>query len=335
MSSEEKKLKFATVGTSPICEAFLINASQVNTMEYIGAYSRDMEKAKVFGGKYGATQFYDSFEEMANNTDIDAIYIASPNSMHYDQSKLFLQNKKHVLCEKPLAVNPKQITELIQLANKEHLIYMEAICNLYYPQMDVLKDYINKIGKVEACKFNYAQYSSKYDSYKSGNLPNIFNPSFATGALMDLGVYCVYMAISLFGEPNNIISSASFLESGADAYGFSIFEYDKLKVLIHYSKTFQGQIKSEINGEFGSIVIDSIGQMNEISLYLNKEEPLVFKFNNTGENRMIPEIKMFYNYVTNNSEFNNQYKYSQGMALKVSRTMTTIRKNIGLSFPME
>ena len=105
-------IRFATVGTGWIVGEFLRGAKEVPEVEYVACYSRTRERGELFAREWGAQKVYTDLEQMAQDDAIDAVYIASPNSLHYEQSKLFLQNGKHVICEKPITVEPEQLEEL-------------------------------------------------------------------------------------------------------------------------------------------------------------------------------------------------------------------------------
>lgn len=102
-------IRFATVGTGWIVGEFLRGAKEVPEVEYVACYSRGRERGELFAREWGVQKVYTDLEQMAQDDAIDAVYIASPNSLHYEQSKLFLQNGKHVICEKPITVEPEQL----------------------------------------------------------------------------------------------------------------------------------------------------------------------------------------------------------------------------------
>ena len=120
-------IRLGTIGTSGICEHFLNGVALTNKYILSAVYSRRYETGIAFGEKFGCKTVFTDLELMAKSDLIDAVYIASPNSFHYSQSKIFLENKKHVICEKPIATNAEEYIELKQLADKNGLIYMEAI----------------------------------------------------------------------------------------------------------------------------------------------------------------------------------------------------------------
>ena len=192
--------------------------------------------------EWGAQKVYTDLAQMAADEEIDAVYIASPNRLHYEQSKLFLQHGKHVICEKPITVEPEELQELQELAQQKNLIYIEALIGVYLPQMKVLQGAVERLGPVHLARFDFSQYSSKYPAYLRGELPNIFNPQMATGGWMDLGIYCLYPAIMLFGVPDHVHAHARFLSTGADGSGCVTLQYPDKTVVLTYSKTAQGTI---------------------------------------------------------------------------------------------
>jgi predicted dehydrogenase len=124
---------------------------------------------------------------MAQSDAIDAVYIASPNSLHFPQTKLFLSHKKHVICEKPLASNIQEVEAAIALARENQVVLFEAFKTASLPNFLLLQQSLPKIGKVRKAFINYCQYSSRYQRYLDGENPNTFNPAFSNGSIMDIG----------------------------------------------------------------------------------------------------------------------------------------------------
>ena len=113
-----------------------------------------------------------------------------------------MKNKKHTICEKAVASNVKELEEVLATAKENNVLFMEAIRTNVVPSISIIKDNLSKLGTVRVYR-NYSQYSSRYDAFKSGELPNIFNPKFSAGSLMDIGVYCIHPLVLLFGPPKS------------------------------------------------------------------------------------------------------------------------------------
>ena len=325
-------VRYGIIGTSWITESFIQGTNTFEGLKLTAVYSRNLEKGKAFAEKYEAEFVFDNLEDMASSDKIDAVYIASPNAFHYKQSKLFLESGKHVICEKPITVEPEELIKLQSLANKKGLIYMEAIMMLHLPQRKAIKEALAKIGKIASARFDFSQFSSKYEAYTRGEIPNIFNPKMATGCLMDLGIYCVYPAVDFFGEPDEIISRAAFLETGADSTHNAIFIYPDKQINISCSKVGQSYQGSEIMGDKGTLTVSSISKLTEADLILHNKD----KENLVGDIEkhilMSYEAKSFYNYITDFEKHKDEYYKNNEITLKVSKIMKEMRKKAGISF---
>ena len=276
-------ISYSVIGTSWITKSFIEGAELCEELFLDGVYSRSLEKGEEFAKEVGAKRAFVSFDELLKS-DTQLVYVASPNVCHYEQCKALLNNGKHVICEKPVTITADEFSELCSLAEEKNLVYFEAIMYMHSPARKVLKDAVSSIGNIRSASFDFSQLSSKYKALVNGELPNIFNPEMKTGALNDLGVYCVYPAVDLFGEPDEIIPSQHFLSTGADGCGSAIFKYSDKLVTITYSKIGQSRGVSQIFGDLGTIAIGSISQTDNISL-----------FNNNGEeNVLVPDIDKKY-----------------------------------------
>lgn len=317
-------VKFGVIGSGWIAEEFVKGTQLVDGLEFSAMYSRTYEKGKAFSGKFADVPVYTDLRKFAES-DIDAVYIASPNSLHYSQSKLMLENGKHVLCEKPITVTPNEFTELCGLAESKNLIYTEAIMMLHLPAKNALKDAIKKIGKISTAHFDFSQLSSKYSALKKGENPNIFNPEMKTGCLRDLGIYCFYPAVEFFGVPDKITSSAGFVETGADGWGTAILDYPEMQATLTYSKVGQDYLGSQIFGDNGTIIIESVSKLTNIYICFKdgKKEKV---FGEIPKHELMSfEAKSFLNYIENFSEFSEEYSENNSRIFEVSKLMFEVK----------
>lgn len=261
-------IKYGVIGSGWIAEEFIKGANLVDGLVFSAMYSRKFEKGKAFAEKFADVPVYTDINDFAKS-DIDAVYIASPNLLHYSQSKLMLENGKHVLCEKPITVLPEEFVELSELAESKGLVYTEAIMMLHLPQRKIIKEKLKSLGKISMAHFDFSQLSSKYPALIRGENPNIFNPEMKTGCLRDLGIYCFYPALDFFGKPEKIISSAGFLSTGADGYGSAILDYADKQVTLTYSKIGQDFSGSQIIGDKGTMTIGSVSKLTDIVIHYN------------------------------------------------------------------
>ena len=229
-------INFAVIGSSGISEKF-VNATLVDQQLKLKAvYSRKIENARDFAGKFNVSCCYDDLQALATAADIQAVYIASPNSLHYEQSLLMLKHGKHVICEKPLASNSQQVEDLYQAALDNNVILFEAYMTASLPNFQQVKNNIDKLGQLRKAHLHYCQYSSRYQKYLDGENPNTFNPVFSNGSIMDIGYYCIAFTVALFGKPQKIQASALLLASGVDGCGSVLLDYGDFSVTIDHSK---------------------------------------------------------------------------------------------------
>lgn len=328
-------LRFGVIGTGWISDAYIEGALDSGLWELTAVYSRSIDRGLEFGKKYGVENIYTDIDKFASAEEIDAVYIASPNYIHAEQCKLFLNNHKHVICEKPVASHAAEVKELQNLAEAKGIIYMEAIMYMHLPMRRLLDDAIKKIGKITMAKFDFCQRSSKYDRYLNGELPNIFNPKMETGALMDLGIYCVYPAVYLFGRPESLSIDVTMLDSGVDGSGVISFKYPDKLVNITYSKTGQAGANSDIQGDYGTIYIESISKLAniEISYSDGRKESVC------GEEEkyklMGYEAIDFYKFITDPAGTVDEYKLCRDLSLTVADILEKLRSKAGIKFPSD
>ena len=323
-------IRFAVIGTNWITRQFVDAAHETGKYKLTAVYSRSLEQAQTFANDYPVEHLFTSLDAMAQSEDIDAVYIASPNSLHFPQTKLFLQHKKHVICEKPLASNLHEVEQAIALARENQVVLFEAFKTASLPNFQILQQSLEKVGPVRKAFINYCQYSSRYQRYLDGENPNTFNPAFSNGSIMDIGFYCLASAVALWGEPKQVQASASLLDSGVDAHGIAVLDYGNFSVTLQHSKVSDSTLPSEIQGEAGALVVEKISECQKVSFI-----PRGSKAQDLSQpqhiNTMLYEAEEFARLVENNEV--------DHPALEVSRitakVQTEIRRQTGVVFPAD
>ncbi|HDG1672678.1 Gfo/Idh/MocA family oxidoreductase [Kluyvera cryocrescens] len=323
-------IRFAVIGTNWITRQFVDAAHETGKYKLTAVYSRSLEQAQSFANDYPVEHLFTSLEAMAQSDDVDAVYIASPNSLHFPQTELFLRHKKHVICEKPLASNLREVEQAIAVAHENQVVLFEAFKTASLPNFQLLQQTLPKLGQIRKAFINYCQYSSRYQRYLDGENPNTFNPAFSNGSIMDIGFYCLASAVALWGEPKQVQASASLLESGVDAHGVVVMDYGDFSVTLQHSKVSDSTLPSEIQGEAGALVIEKISECQKLSFV-----PRGSKAQDLSQpqhiNTMLYEAEEFARLVENN-EVNHP-------GLEVSRitakVQTEIRRQTGVVFPAD
>jgi predicted dehydrogenase len=288
-------INLATVGTGWITASFIEAAKLSGKFNLTAVYSRSEEKAKELAHTHHAAHYYTDIVEMAKSPEIQAVYIASPNSAHFEQALTFLKNKKHVICEKPIFSNTAELDEAYQVAEENGVYLFEAIRNIHAPNFRILKDKLQMAGNLRSAMLPYIQYSSRYDLFLKGEVPNIFSSAFSGGALVDLGVYPLFLAIGLFGEPDKVTYHPVILSSGVDGSGTLVLEYQDFVCTILCSKISHSVIPCEIHGEKGTFILENAAPISEITFIdshtkkteilsvAQEEQDMVYECINIGE----------------------------------------------------
>lgn len=323
-------IKLGTVGTSAITDKFLAGVALTGRFEHTAVYSRNEQTGREFAEKHGAGASFTDLEKMAKS-GIEAVYIASPNVFHARQSRVFLENGVHVICEKPITTSLAEYDELKTLADRNNLIYMEAIIPRHTAGYEAVKQAMTQIGDITVARIDYCQRSSRLDAFLRGERINIFDMLLHAGTLMDLGIYCVYAAVDLLGAPQSITATASLLPNGADGAGSAIFSYKKFPAVLSYGKTGQSFIGSEIVGESGTLKIGSVSQYTDVRLVKNGEEHIIVGSPDKAQ-LMSGEAGKFADYIRD-PESRADYEAVSQLCRNVHICMDKIKHSAGLVYP--
>ena len=340
-------IPYATIGTSWIAEEFFA-ASRCSDLVLSGVCSRSRETGLAFAQKIGLPDVpvFTSIDGLAAAPGVEAVYVASPNIFHVPQSEALLNAGKHVLCEKPIAVNPGDLERLQALAREKNLVCMEAIMYLHTPARRAVKDILPQMGEITGAHFDFSQLSSRYNELAEGGLPNVFNPAMRGGALNDLGVYCVYPAMDFFGPPLDIQAGTHMLPgvpggpagslglvTGVDGAGAALLRYPGFTLTLTWSKLGQSRGVSQIMGTQGTLAIRSISQFQGVTFH---PRSAVSREVSTPRELAAPlqkfevmqyEARAFCDYISKKPA-PVPYEEAGGLALSVARCMEGIRKNM-------
>ena len=285
-------LRFGSVGTSAIMRLMQQAMAQVDGVECAAVYSRDAARGREFADSVGVAAVYTDYDALLAREDIDAVYIASPNRFHAEQACRAMRAGKHIIVEKPAAVTGAGVQQMIDTARENGVFFFEAITTLFMPKYLQCRALLPQLGKIQSAELCYAQYSSKYDAYLRGENPNIFNPSMQAGALNDMGVYCVHMAVDMFGMPECVRYAPELGENGIDLAGKLTLRYSDLTVRIVTAKNANLGSGCRVEGERGFFVENGpINDFGSCSAALDGAEVKLDAPH--AENRMVYELARF------------------------------------------
>lgn len=250
-------MKLAILGTGMIVRDFLSFVKDIPAIELMAILSteRSRETAETLQTEHNIRKIYFDYAELLNDPEIKAVYVALPNHLHFSFTKQALLAGKHVICEKPFTSNLEEFNELVELANAQNLILLEAITNQYLKNYLSIKEDLPKLGEIKIVECNYSQYSSRYDAFKRGEILPAFDVNKSGGALMDLNIYNIHYAVGLFGAPIHVEYFAN-IEQGIDTSGMLFLDYGTFKCVCIGAKDCTAPITSTIQGNKGSLLVE-------------------------------------------------------------------------------
>ena len=321
------KIKWGLLGTGKIAHKFAADLRLVQQAELTAVASRSIEKAARFGAEFHAVKYYGTYLKLANDPEIDVVYISTPHVFHCENTLMCLKAGKSVLCEKPMGMNAREVGAMIREAKSSNLFLMEALWTRFIPATEKLIEVIEKgvIGEIINLQSDFG-YAAGYD-------PNsrLFNKKLGGGALLDIGLYPAYLSLLLMGMPDKIKASAVFTGSGVDAscafhFGYENGAHADLVATLQENTPIEALIK----GTKGSI--------NMHKRFHHSEKLTVTEFGKSPEILNMPylgngyfhEIQEVINCLQNHQIQSSKMPHS--MSMDLITILDKIRKEINLTY---
>lgn len=324
-----EEIRLGTIGSGVIVHSILSNAVKTPGVRLTAVYSRSEEKGRALADQYGAQKVYTALEQLFADEEVNFIYIASPNTLHYPQAKQALLAGKHVILEKPFCTKLSHAKELFAIAAERNLMLIEAVPPSFLPNLDILKRELPKIGRIRLATATFCQYSSRYDLLLQGQLPNNFNPEYAGGSFMDLNFYNIHLCTSLFGKPAECIYYPNMYRN-IDTSGTAMLLYEDFQVQAIAAKDTWGENFVQIEGEKGYIYCKgSSSCLDEIKV-VTKQETAVYNEQTTTDRwyyeiiRLVPLLLR---------EDRQELQRRKTITLNTVEVMENARLAAGIRFP--
>lgn len=321
-----KKLKWGILGPGSIARDFAQALNRVNGEVYAVA-SRNKERAEKFARENNVKKAYGSYDEIIKDKDIDVVYIATPHSNHYEYIIKSLNNNKHVLCEKAITVNERELEEALKIAREKNLILEEAMTLFHMPLYEKV---IKKINKEDLGKVNMVQVSfGSFKEYDENN--RFFNLDLAGGALLDIGTYALSFArYFLSSMPEEILSTVKKAKTGVDEKSGIILK-TKEDEIATISLAFRSKMPKRgiVSCDNGFITIDNFPRANKATInYLDGKVEVI----ECGEEEKALDYEVIFmeERIKENKESN-----SIDLTYDVTKIMNKVRKDWGIFYPFE
>lgn len=321
-----KKLKWGILGPGNIARDFAQALNRVNGEVYAVA-SRNKERAEKFARENNVKKAYGSYDEIIKDENIDVVYIATPHSNHYEYIIKSLNNNKHVLCEKAITVNEKELEEALKIAREKNLVLEEAMTLFHMPLYEKV---IKKINNEDLGKVNMVQVSfGSFKEYDENN--RFFNIDLAGGALLDIGTYALSFArYFLSSMPEEILSTVKKAKTGVDEESGIILK-TKEDEIATISLAFRSKMPKRgiVSCDNGFITIDNFSRANKATInYLDGAVEVI----ECGEEEKALDYEVIFmeERIKENKESN-----SIDLTYDVTKIMNKVRKDWGIVYPFE
>lgn len=322
-------MKIGTVGTGVIVEEFLSAVSELENINCIAVYSRKQETASKLAQKFNIEKTYTDYDALLKDEEIEFIYIALPNSLHYEYTLKALNANKNVINEKPFTSTIEEAETLIKTAKEKQLFLFEAITTIHLPNYKKVNENLNKIGQIKLVQCNYSQYSSRYDKFLKGDFANVFTTKFSGGALYDINIYNLHFVAGLFGKPEEVKYFGNIAPNGIDTSGIAILKYPDFICECTGAKDTESPSFVIIQGEKGYIKVN--GPSNKCpSIEIQTKEGLENYNEQKYSNRMVYELIEFEK-IFREKDFERYYKLLNH-SLNVMEIAVKARKDAGIVF---
>lgn len=267
--NKKKKICWGILGTGNISRQFAQGLSLLTDAQLIAIASRNLESAQAFAHQFKVKYAYQSYKELVENPEVDVVYIATPNAKHREHALLCLNANKAIVCEKPFATNFKEAMEVIALARAKHIFCMEAMWMRFQPLVREVRVMISNgaVGTPTVLTVNFG-VSAKSDSRK-----NVFKPEMGGGALLDLGVYGLSLAVYLFGSPSDVCGRLVMGTSGVDQTASVVLNYPDGRTVSIIASLFSNlSNEAIISGNKGRIrICDPFFRPHKINIFKQDE----------------------------------------------------------------
>ncbi|MDO6759185.1 Gfo/Idh/MocA family oxidoreductase [Tamlana sp. 2_MG-2023] len=280
---EQKTINWGIIGLGKIANKFATDLQTVSGAKLYAVASRTQEKANAFAEKFNATKAYDSYKLLAEDPNIDAVYIATPHTFHKENTLLCLEHGIAVLCEKPFAMNIEEVQEMVFKAKEKNVLLMEALWTYFLPHYNYVLNIIeNKTyGKLQKLEADFGFYRTFDDTSR------LYNKSLGGGSLLDIGIYPIFAALSSLGIPENIEAKATYFDNGADSSCDIIFQYDN-GATAHLKSSLLEDLPTEATFQFERATVKINGMFHQPSTVTIttqvKEETIDFGYDTIGYN---------------------------------------------------
>lgn len=325
-----EKFRWGILSTGGIAQAFAKDIERLPDHSVAAVGSRSREGAEFFASQFAGCRTFSSYEDLVNDPNLDAIYVATPQPFHLPHTLLALHAGKPVLCEKPFAVNAAQAKLMIDTAHSSKVAIMEAMWTRFLPHIHKVREILaaGTLGDIHSVEADHGQLLALL------NIPRLMLPEYAGGALLDLGVYPISFAHLVLGVPSKITASSSFTKEGVDGSTSAIFDYPSgAQAILSSNMIVATPCTAVISGSLGRLEIDRTFY-NPASMRITLNDGTVTEFSRNYEGHGLREQAVEFARIVRAGLFESPY-LTHAETLDIMKSMDEIRRQVKLVFPFE
>jgi predicted dehydrogenase len=322
---EIQKIKWGIIGLGNIANQFATDLQLLEDAEIVAVASRNIDNANAFAQKYNCPKAYNSYDPLFADENVDIIYIATPHNSHAELSIKALENGKHVLCEKPIALSYKDALRMTEASRKHNRFFMEAFWTRFIPSVqDALAKVKNgEIGEVKYLKADFNFIGNETPGSR------LFDKQSGGGALFDVGVYPLFLSYIMCGIPNEIFAKSIFHKNGIDLQTSIILQYENAQATLHTSIVSESDMKAVIAGTKGRIELNAPWFMADGYAIIKEDKETAFSFPNLGKGYSYEAIEC-HNCIRNNQIESKLWSHQN--SLDLSKIVEEVKNQVGLEF---
>ena len=327
--NSSKKIKWGIVGCGNIANKFSNDLALIEDAQITAVASRSMQKAKDFAKMHNAKVAYGNYDDLFSDKNIDIVYIATPHTSHAELSIKAMESGKHVLCEKPLALNATDAKAMIEASKETNHFFMEALWTRFNPSIVAIKKVIDE-GEIGQVKFINANFSFKFNK---GLDSRTIDLNLGGGAILDIGIYPAFLSYLFLGTPKDILAKSIFHEiTKCDMQTSMIFSYDDAQASLYSGFETNSDMIARIQGTEGQIYIHKTWHLAEGYTLVKNDEEQIFD---------LPTKGMGFTYEIEECHKCLQEKkieskiWSHQNSLDLISILDLVRKQVGLKYPQE
>ncbi len=322
------KIKWGIIGCGGIANKFASDLALIDDAVLSAVASRSIDKAKNFAQEHKAKLAYGSYDELFL-AGIDIIYIATPHTSHAELSIKAMEHGKHVLCEKPLALNKKEATAMIETSKRTNRFFMEALWTRFNPSLVAAKKHIDA-GEIGDIKYINADFSFKSNQSVDSR---VFNMNLGGGAILDIGIYPAFLAYLVLGIPKEILAKSIFHKvTKCDIQTSMIFHYEDAQADLYSSFTSRSDMIARISGTEGQIYLHDSWHVAQGYTLIKNDHEQVFNLPTSGVG-FSHEIMECHNCIR--AKKIESKRWSHQNSLDLISILDTVREQVGLKYPQE